>query len=504
MRDDKDTPDSGQSEWNHLDNSSEAAAAGRYVTARSTKYWSNGTVPLIAPELLGDVIASASDMAIVITPEGKILSILINDSHPDFQRCKQWEGKELRDVIATDSKPKFARGLADAVAGQSPPRGIELNHVDGTTFEFPVRYTIHPVGPDGTLLMLGRDLRAVAELQQQLVSAHLELERDYERHRQYDARYRVLMDSTSEAMLFIDLTSGTITDANRAAAEALETDRDNLIGKAFANEFESRTGENILDEVNTISRNEVRRVIEMSSRRTQKHLFVAATFFRASGERLMLCHLQATDKDARQQHTLAESLVALYDAGSEAIVFTDPKGFIQSANPSFLKLTEAASMSAIKQRSLADFLSRGSVDLKVVVDNSVRVGQMRMFATQMQSEFGAQVPVEMSVTYLRDPAHPALVFVIRDTSRTSAMRSARSAGVIPAENADSVMELVGSATLKDIVAETTDVVERMCIETAIELTRNNRVAAAEMLGLSRQSLYVKLRKYGMVDKPDAN
>jgi DNA-binding protein Fis len=38
----------------------------------------------------------------------------------------------------------------------------------------------------------------------------------------------------------------------------------------------------------------------------------------------------------------------------------------------------------------------------------------------------------------------------------------------------------------------------MCIETAVELTRNNRVAAAEMLGLSRQSLYVKLRKYGLV------
>ena len=62
----------------------------------------------------------------------------------------------------------------------------------------------------------------------------------------------------------------------------------------------------------------------------------------------------------------------------------------------------------------------------------------------------------------------------------------------------SVMELVGFAELKDIVAETADVVESMCIETAVELTRNNRVAAAEMLGLSRQSLYVKLRKYGLI------
>ena len=63
-----------------------------------------------------------------------------------------------------------------------------------------------------------------------------------------------------------------------------------------------------------------------------------------------------------------------------------------------------------------------------------------------------------------------------------------------------VAELVGSATLKEIVAETNDVIEKMCIETAIELTRNNRAAAAEMLGLSRQSLYVKLRKYGLQDR----
>ena len=34
-----------------------------------------------------------------------------------------------------------------------------------------------------------------------------------------------------------------------------------------------------------------------------------------------------------------------------------------------------------------------------------------------------------------------------------------------------VMELVGSASLKEIVAETTDVVEKMCIETAVNLTK---------------------------------
>jgi DNA-binding NtrC family response regulator len=66
-----------------------------------------------------------------------------------------------------------------------------------------------------------------------------------------------------------------------------------------------------------------------------------------------------------------------------------------------------------------------------------------------------------------------------------------------------VMDLVGTASLKELVSATSDVVEKMCIETAIRLTNNNRVAAAEMLGLSRQSLYVKLRKHGLIDSsPD--
>jgi hypothetical protein len=33
-------------------------------------------------------------------------------------------------------------------------------------------------------------------------------------------------------------------------------------------------------------------------------------------------------------------------------------------------------------------------------------------------------------------------------------------------------------------------IEKTCIETALGVTKNNRAAAAEMLGLSRQSLYV--------------
>ena len=41
--------------------------------------------------------------------------------------------------------------------------------------------------------------------------------------------------------------------------------------------------------------------------------------------------------------------------------------------------------------------------------------------------------------------------------------------------------------------------DKSSIEAALELTGNNRASAAEMLGLSRQSLYVKLRRFGLAE-----
>jgi DNA-binding NtrC family response regulator len=37
----------------------------------------------------------------------------------------------------------------------------------------------------------------------------------------------------------------------------------------------------------------------------------------------------------------------------------------------------------------------------------------------------------------------------------------------------------------------------LCIEAALQMTHGNRASAAQLLGLSRQSLYVKLNRFGM-------
>ena len=92
---------------------------------------------------------------------------------------------------------------------------------------------------------------------------------------------------------------------------------------------------------------------------------------------------------------------------------------------------------------------------------------------------------------------PCFGFTLRNVGRRLAVDS-KAARELP-RSVEQLTELVGRVSLKDLVRETTDVIERLCIEAALELTRDNRASAAAMLGLSRQSLYVKLRRYGLGD-----
>jgi DNA-binding NtrC family response regulator len=64
---------------------------------------------------------------------------------------------------------------------------------------------------------------------------------------------------------------------------------------------------------------------------------------------------------------------------------------------------------------------------------------------------------------------------------------------------ESLTKQIGKTTLRKLVDDTVAVVEQRYIEAALDLTGGNRTAAAELLGLSRQSLYVKLARYMLED-----
>jgi len=143
------------------------------------------------------------------------------------------------------------------------------------------------------------------------------------------------------------------------------------------------------------------------------------------------------------------------------------------------------------------WLGRPGVDLSVLMANLREHGAVRLFATSMRGEFGAATDVEISAVSVPNGEQPCFGFTIRNVDRRLTADS-RQSRELP-RSVEQLTELVGRVSLKELVRETTDVIERLCIEAALEITNDNRASAAEMLGLSRQSLYVKLRRYGLGD-----
>jgi len=113
----------------------------------------------------------------------------------------------------------------------------------------------------------------------------------------------------------------------------------------------------------------------------------------------------------------------------------------------------------------------------------------------LRGEFGAQIDVEISATVLTMPDGPRLGFSIRDISRR--LQGEERTPDRVSRSVSELTELVGRVPLKDIVSETTELIEQLCIEAALQMTHGNRASAAQLLGLSRQSLYVKLHRFGL-------
>jgi transcriptional regulator PpsR len=178
-------------------------------------------------------------------------------------------------------------------------------------------------------------------------------------------------------------------------------------------------------------------------------------------------------------------------------VVTGQDGRIVTANSAFLEMTQLATEDQARGEPLARWLGRPGVDLEVLLANLRERGPVRLFPSTLRGEYGAQAEVEISAVSVMNGGAPCFGFAIRDVGpRLAASLGVR--GEMP-RSVQQLSELIGRVPLKDLVREATDVIERLCIEAALELTNDNRASAAEMLGLSRQSLYVKLRRYGLGD-----
>ncbi|NJO33824.1 MAG: transcriptional regulator PpsR [Rhodospirillales bacterium] len=455
-------------------------------------------------EAAARLLAAACDVALVLDSGGIICDLVCGDDAllPDGHEA--WIGRNWIDTVHADSRPKVEALLAESETGRQS-RWRQVNHPSPGGSDLPMLYSTIRVGSEGRIVAIGRDLRATATLQQSLLQAQQSMERDYARLRHIEGRYRVLFKMSSDAILVVDGVALKILEANPAAIHVLGGGAQ-IVGQALFSFFDAesvRPVESLLARLQATGRADELRVRLRDDRRD---IAMSGSMFRQDNTSLFVIRLAGLH---HEEHTAVVNpkaqILKVVEQCSDGFVVTDSSGHVQVANPAFLELAQVSSEEQVRDELLDRWLGRSGVDMSVLLNSLRQNGSIRLFATTLRGEHGSTAEVEISAVSVLNNGQPYFGFAIRDIGRrlqaqvrpnweASHHRMPRSL--------EQLTDLVGRVPLKDLVRESTDVLERMCIEAALQLTGDNRASAAELLGVSRQSLYLKLRRYGLGDLDD--
>jgi len=196
----------------------------------------------------------------------------------------------------------------------------------------------------------------------------------------------------------------------------------------------------------------------------------------------------------RQQSQALAAIQAMPDA----FVLTDLDRRIIATNAAFLEIVQLGTEEQARGEPLDRWLGRVGVDTGLLYSSVIEHKIIRQFSTVLRGQFGTVEDVEVSGVALKESDPPVIGFTIRRIARRAATDDPGKRSLL--RSVDEMTKLVGKVPLKDLVRETTDIIERLCIEAALQLNDNNRASSADMLGLSRQSLYVKLHRHGIEEK----
>ncbi|MCX7284803.1 MAG: transcriptional regulator PpsR [Novosphingobium sp.] len=466
------------------------------------KHSLQGKIPFGSPERHFDALASgaaaklamiAGDIALVIDESGKIVDLAADpDEFPD---ADQWLGREWLDTVTIESKPKVMEMLANARKGVTQ-HWRQVNQITADS-EVPVRYVVVNIGPGACSIAFGRDMRDAAALQQRVLQAQQSLERDYLRLRQLEARYRMLFEQTEQPVFIVDADTFRIREANHAAHVLFRARFGTLQGGKLTAMFAKPARESLIAYLGSAMVSNSLQPLPVEPVEGGGSVMLSASGFRERGGQYLLIRLLAATGAPEQS---SNAMLQVIETMPDAFVLTDDRMHIIDANAAFVELVSAASVEQLRERPLGEFLGRPGVDLDLIDGQLTKHDLARNVATVVGARDGYEgEPVELSAVKTSGE-RPHYGFVIRPIGRR--LRDLPVSSDAP-RSVEQLTELVGRMSLRDIVRESTDLIERLCIEAALEYTSNNRASAAEILGLSRQSLYSKLHRYGLGNLVDS-
>jgi transcriptional regulator PpsR len=453
-----------------------------------TKIWK-------AEQAMVAVSVAQPDVTLVLDNDGVINDAILANSI-SAEAVAGWIGRPWFETVGGIGIDRVRRMIEDArTTGLSAFGQVTQRFPSGR--ELPIEYATARVAGRTGLVAIGKNLQAVAELQSQLTAAQQAREQEYWKLREVETRYRLLFDASKDATMIVRADSLRIAELNMAAVRAL--------GLAQGGDILAEVAPGDQDKLRTMLgrvRDHGRApgiIVHVGPARTTWTVR-ASLLTTEPGSSFLLQFETVRERAAAAPDGLP--FAGLMERMPDGFVVLDQDGVVRSANRAFLDLTQTAVEASVIGKRLSQWLAAPGADANLLA--TVQRNQtVRVFPTTVEGELGTETAVEITAVGDRDTAPSHYGLMLRDVSRRHLrdMDAGREAGQPRGNSLGAALGVVseglGSASMPVLVRETVEAVERHCIAEALHRVSGNRSAASELLGISRQSLYAKLDRYGL-------
>ncbi|MEM7214182.1 MAG: transcriptional regulator PpsR [Pseudomonadota bacterium] len=440
-------------------------------------------------KMLGRLLAASADVVLIVDKTGTIKDVSFKLEGLFAGGARAWKGRRVQETVTPESEEKITQLIAEATPdGSTMPR--QVNHPMVDTDDIPVSYRSVRIDEQGDVVLFGNSVAEIASMQRRVISAQLAMEREAAKLKAGESRYRAAFRLSENAQILVDAASLRVIDVNPAAATLTGTALAKLESRKLQALFEDKDG-TVLHKMLMAAIKEDKVEAAHVSLSNGRNVRLRLSHFPQGGQSLLLLHMFPAGREVSEPvDSIQFNILDLTDGMPDAFIVTDSDHSIINANKSFFELFNLSGMKELEGLEFDSFFERPGVDCNVLVSNVKEHGHVRRFASSMKTRFGQHMNVEIAACQHVTASGELLGFWIRPANNVVMDAEAEHEKVTPSN--EQIADLVGHMSLKEIVRETARMIEVLCIETALELTKNNRASAAQMLGISRQSLYSKL------------
>lgn len=446
---------------------------------------------------LSHIALASADISFVLDESGSIQNIYSDNQNLAKHIPDNLIGKKWLDIVEPDSRSKVQRLLEEANSdNMSKFRQVNIPGNE-RNIALPIMCASIKTLSNRKIIVIGRDLAEASKLQQNLVAAQKEISQNYLKINQLEERFRSIFEIGKEAIMIVKVDDGyPIVEMNSNAIKQLLIAKSNCIGKSFLSLLPA-------DELSKAKTYFQETLDKGDSGALEtcivngKEIQINATSFTNTGKVYLLLNLKLLDLAKSASLLESDSLtIQAIENNAYGFIVCTPEGLILKANKAFIKLSSTKDEHDLIGTAIQNYLGSETADFDRMMEALKGKASSQSCVSSISNNSSSIKLVDISAVSVAQPrACVGMIFRQVDSRQNKDKRINNKL----VRSSQELSMLVGKVPLKDILAETTDLIEQLCIKAALSLTKDNRVSASEILGLSRQSLYIKLRKYGLVD-----